>query len=62
MENCIFYCKTKDSEWYMCTDCGYKERFRFLVCPVCENRGINTELQKDVRNAALLLVESRAKR
>ena len=62
MENCIYYCQTKDSNWYMCIDCGYKERFRFLVCPVCQNRAGNAELQQAVRNSAAILIAGRLKK
>lgn len=59
MENSVFYCTERGKDWYMCTDCGNKERFRFLVCPVCENKPGNVELQKAVKQAAAVLIAGR---
>lgn len=62
MENSIFYCRSRGCDWYMCIDCGHKERGKFLVCPVCKNNPGNLELQKSVRQATAALIAGRVKK
>ena len=33
----IFYCADRNGNWFICPDCGAKERFRPKLCPVCQN-------------------------
>ena len=48
MDNFIrFFTDSKGCTWYICVDCGNKERKKYNFCPVCKNteRNPNKELQ-----------------
>ena len=62
MDNCVFYCRERGSDWYMCTDCGYKHRGHFLVCPVCKNEQPNEEIKQAVRQATAAMIAGRLKK
>ena len=38
MDNLIRYCTdSRGLTWYICKDCGNKERTKWRYCPVCKN-------------------------
>lgn len=38
MDNMIKYAKIHGVTWYICRDCGHKERVKREVCPLCGNK------------------------
>lgn len=52
MDNFIKYCVIHGQTWYICIDCGHKERKKYNFCPVCKN----TERSKSKELQAVILM------
>lgn len=47
MDNMIYYFTDRyGKKWYMCKDCGHKEKQYMLKCPVCHNEEPTEENSK----------------
>lgn len=52
--NMVKYAYINHVQWYICIDCGNKERKQYNYCPVCKNTERNPN--KELRNVLDLFI------